>query len=123
MRTRAGMTLLLLLLLAISGRVLAAPCAMEAGVHEAMPAVDMQKAHCSGNDHCGRQAERDTAGNHLQAADCDQGCDCCPGHCAAALPAADPLLASSAGRAAANTYSDLNSDPSLDGMIRPPQSR
>lgn len=114
------MTLLLLLLLVISGRVLAAPCAMDSPGHDAKPAAEMQPAHCSAGDHhCDQQGGHD---HNPNSADCDRGCNCCPGHCAAAL-AGDPPADAAVGRTVANTYSDLNSDPSPEGMIRPPQSR
>jgi len=116
------MTLLLLLLLAISGRVLAAPCATEAhGDHVAVAAP--QQAHChqlADTDHCAQQGDQ---AHNPSSVDCEQGCNCCPGHCATALPAGNGPSGAPVGASPATAYTEDNSSPAPESAIRPPISR
>ncbi|WP_308365922.1 MULTISPECIES: hypothetical protein [unclassified Microbulbifer] len=123
MRTPAAMTLLLLLLLAIAGRALAAPCAEMDSHDEAVqaPAESMlgmdHKMHCDEatvTSHC---SETTTTGENT---DCDQTCGCCPGHCAGALPAGDLQAAAPLRNTPATAYAEINSSPEPETAIRPP---
>lgn len=115
------MTLLLLLLLAIAGRVLAAPCATET-VDDYAAVAASQQAHChqpgdtAHQGHCVQQG--DQAGS-----DCEQSCNCCPGHCATILPSANGPSGTPAGVSPITAYSEDNSSPAPESAIRPPISR
>lgn len=111
MRTPVGETLLLLLLLAIAGPALAAPCA-----GQAQPAMEM----AADSDHCSAES----SGHHCEPdTDCDQTCNCCPGHCASALPAGDTQVATPARGAPVTAYTEINSSPEPEAAIRPPIRR
>jgi len=117
------MTLLLLLLLAITGRALAAPCATDAhGDHAAAAAATPQQAHCHHSGDAAHEKPCAQQGDQT-GGDCERGCNCCPGHCATALPSSNAPCGMPAGVSPATAYREDNSSPSLESAIRPPISR
>lgn len=117
------MTLLLLLLLAIAGRALAAPCATEThGDHAAAAVATPQQAHChqpgdtTHQGHCSQQDDQ-------ASGDCERGCNCCPGHCSTALPSGNGPCGVRTGVAPVTAYRENNSSPAPESAIRPPISR
>lgn len=122
------MTLLLLLLLAIAGQALAAPCAEmvshEMDGHDEAVQAPAEPMH--GMDHKMRCNEATTASHCSEttatggSVDCDQTCGCCPGHCAGALPASDLQATAPLRNTPATAYAEINSSPEPETAIRPP---
>ncbi|WP_250459229.1 hypothetical protein [Microbulbifer litoralis] len=118
MRTGILPLLLSLLLLALAGQAMAAPCAPES--------ADASPMHShAGDGATAAGAAHKKTGDH--GADCEShgqcGQGCCPGLCASALPAAEPRPACLPGSARPENYRTFNSSPAPESPLRPPISR
>ncbi|MFC6978078.1 hypothetical protein [Microbulbifer taiwanensis] len=108
-------TLLILMLLLITGQAASAPCASDAFISAQ---VSVENSHCqmqSMEHHCNQSGEEHT--------DCEQACKCCPGHCASALPSADRKDPAPTRLALATSYSKIIPSPLPETALRPPIPR
>lgn len=116
MRIALARPLLLILLLVLAGQAPAAPCASGIGGDTMPMSAD--------GDHCPAGAGGDY-GQHGGActepsSDCEQNCNCCPGHCTSLLLANDGSAAHFPGHSPATPYREFDTSPDPETALRPP---
>ena len=139
MHRMTARSLLFLMLITVFGQVMAQSCAdlhgqmaVASTMEEMDESAGHQRTHSSPSaeegqhhDHCGDgmtvpQTQTSHCDAQPTADDCGQGCSCCPGHCASALPAAETKAAQAVGCAQISSYHDIASSPEPESAIRPP---
>lgn len=117
--------MLLILLLASTGQAASAPCAAD------VPNSDTEIFHPEGSgahgahqNHCLAMDSAENCGaNETEHGDCEQPCNCCPGHCASALPVSDRKGSAPLRNTADSRYAEIQSSPLPEMALRPPINR
>lgn len=122
-------TCLLLALLALGGEALAQPCHDDAQVDMGVSAPEAQASntdHLAGSthqpassSHCSNRSCEESAATGAPH-DCDNACNCCPGHCANALPGSGATTEFPVSNQSSTDYRPLDSSPAPESDIRPP---